>query len=107
MLGSVVWAEVCEPSGTPAGEHPALVLSPQAGIDAGLDLRVVVISTSFSYPLPSGWYDMPARPGGHEITGLEEACVVKATWPQRMPQSAVRKCSPYPGPARIYKQVLA
>ena len=34
-------------------------------------------------------FDMPTQPGGHPITGLDEACVVKATWTQIVPQGNV------------------
>jgi hypothetical protein len=105
--GSVVWAEVAEPDGvTPAGEHPSVVLNKQAEIDAGIDLRVVVCSTSFDFPLPSGWFIMPTQPGGHPRTGLAEACVVKATWPAIIPQSAVRKVSPERIPTTLFRQIL-
>lgn len=106
QFGSVILAEVFEPGGKAAGPHPAVVLNRQAEIDAGLDLWVAVCPTSFGYPLPSGWFDMPSQPGGHPVTGLTEACVVKATWLQSVPQSAVLKVHGR-APIAIVKQIVA
>lgn len=90
-LGDILLvADVREPINRKSvGPHYVMVLSPQDSIDAGDDLEVVVITTSLSYPLPSGWFEMPAEPGGHPTTGLFEACVVKATWQDSIPQADV------------------
>lgn len=106
-LGTILWAEVNEPSGTPAGRHPAIVLNPQHEIDAGMDLSVVVCSRNFSYPLPSGWFDIPTKPGpgGHPMTKLDQACVAKATWPQVIPQSAVLSVAGR-APVAICRQII-
>jgi mRNA-degrading endonuclease toxin of MazEF toxin-antitoxin module len=107
QLGTIILAEVNDPrTGQPAGEHPALVLNPQADIDAGMDLVVAVCTTSFTYPLDSGWFDMPSRPDGHEMTGLTEACVVKATWIDAVPQSRVLKVKGR-APMAIVRQIQA
>ena len=91
-FGAIILAEVNDPqNGKPVGAHPAVVLNPQADIDAGVDLVVAVCTTSFTYPLDSGWFDMPSKPSGHETTGLTEACVVKATWIEVVPQPQVLK----------------
>lgn len=107
QFGSIILAEVNDPeTARPAGEHPAVVLNPQVDIDAGLDLVVAVCTTSFSYPLDSGWFDMPSKPGGHEITGLKEACVAKATWLQVVPQSRVLQVKGR-APMAIVRQIQA
>lgn len=105
LLGTIVWAEVREPNGTPVGPHPAMVLNRQEEIDAFRDLRVAVCSTAFGYALPAGWFEIPSQPGGHPLTGLHEACVVKATWLQTIPQSGVIRISGR-APRRVFKQVL-
>ena len=106
-LGTIILAEVNDPeTDRAAGEHPALVLSPQADIDAGMDLVVVVCSTNFAYPLESGWFDIPTRPGGHDTTGLTEACVVKATWIAVVPQSNVLRVKGR-APMAIVRQIQA
>jgi hypothetical protein len=101
--GTIVLAPVCDPNGTPVYHHYAVVLNPKIEILAGSDLRVAVCSTNM-YPLRSGWFPLPTKPGGHAMTGLTEACVVKATWIQIVPQASViairGRC-----PARIFKQV--
>lgn len=107
-LGSIVWADVCQPNGTFAGDHPSVVLSRQSDIDDGRDLQVAVCSTSFSYPLPPGWFTLPNLPGspsGHEIGGLNEACVVKGTWLQFIPQHRVRRVGSR-APMTTVKQLL-
>jgi hypothetical protein len=106
LFGTVILADVNEPGGNSAGPHPAVVLNRQAEIDAGLDLWVACCSTAFEYPLQSGWFDMPSQPGGHSATGLSEACVVKATWPQSVPQAKVLKVYGR-SPISIVKRVLA
>ncbi len=75
------------------GEHPVVILSPQKEIDAGQVLVGAVCTTSFSYSLPPGCFEMPSKPvpGGHEITGLEHACVVKGTLAQPLPYSNIRR----------------
>lgn len=104
-MGSIIWAPVREPiNRTLVAEHPAMVLSPQTEIDAGSDLRVAVCTTDQVYPLPSGWFDMPSQPGGHPVTGLKEAGVVKATWLDDVPQSSVRKVTGR-APSEVFKQV--
>lgn len=106
-FGTIIWAEVNEPNGMAAGKHPAIVLNPQHEIDAGVDFSVVVCSTSFSYPLPSGWFEMPTRPGpsGHPTTKLKEACVAKATWPQVIPQTKVLNVAGR-APVAICRQII-
>ena len=91
LIGTIIWADVDEPGGAPAGRHPAIVVSPQEEIDRGFDLSVVVCSTSFSLPLPPGWFLVPTMPGpdGHPVTRLKEACAAKATWLQTVPQAKV------------------
>jgi hypothetical protein len=107
--GSIVWAEVNDPvDSTPAGEHPVIVLSSNEDIAAGKDLRAVVISRSYTRPLNDGWYMMdhtPGKPGGHDKTGLSEACVAKSTWPQRISQSAIRIKGNHRAPAKIVRQI--
>jgi hypothetical protein len=105
QFGTIILAVVEDPNGDPAGPHPAIVLNRQVEIDDGNDLWVAVCSTSFDYPLRSGWFDMPTQPGGHPATGLSEACVVKATWLQKVPQTRVIKLYKR-APVRIVRQVL-
>lgn len=104
--GSIILAPVRAPEGTPLDPHPALVLNEQKEIDAGLDLRVAVCTTSCNRPWPSGWFQMPATPViGHPITGLTQACVVKATWIDIVPQAVVIKV--YGRSTRqVFKQVV-
>jgi transposase-like protein len=88
--GSVVWVLPTDDiTGRELTEHPAIVLTPQEEIDAGEDLFVVYCSTTFSYPLPSGWFDVPTHSGGDNPTGLRQACVAKATWRGTVPQNRV------------------
>jgi len=92
-LGTIVWADVNDPNGDPIGEHPVVILSPQKEIDAGQVLVGAVCTTSFSYPLAPGCFEMPSKPGpgGHEITGLEQACVVKGALLQPIPYANIRR----------------
>jgi hypothetical protein len=83
--GSIVHVSDCpDPDGKPAGPHFAIVLNSQKSIDAGDELLLAVITTSFSRPLQDGWFLLtdytPGKPGAHEKTGLTELSVVKGTW---------------------------
>ncbi|MGH7192920.1 MAG: type II toxin-antitoxin system PemK/MazF family toxin, partial [Candidatus Saccharimonadales bacterium] len=105
-LGTIILAEVSDPATQQAvGPHFAVVLTRNAEIDAGVDLVVAVCTTSYSYPLKSGWFEMPSKPGGHELTGLSEACVAKATWLEVVPQAKVLKTKGR-APVSITKQIL-
>jgi mRNA-degrading endonuclease toxin of MazEF toxin-antitoxin module len=91
------------------GEHPAVVLTPPIQIERGDNLRVAVCSTG-CYPLRPGWFEMPSRPGpsGDPMTGLMEACAVKGTWIETVPQQSVRMRHPTNRcPARIFRQLQA
>lgn len=103
--GSIVWVLPKDPiTHQQLGEHPAIVLTPQAEIDAGAVLKVVVCSTTFSYPLPPGWFDMPTDPQGKNPTGLREACVAKATFPDDIPQNDVKRIAGR-APAALVRQI--
>ena len=103
--GTIVWAEISDPNGQNAKLRPAIVLSTQPHIDARHDLVVAAITTDFVHPLPSGWFAIPTMPGGHEITGLDQACVVKATWLKQVPQTQVRAIKGR-APSRVVREVL-
>jgi hypothetical protein len=104
-LGTIILAPVREPiNRVLIDPHYAVTLTRQSDIDSGADLRVAVCTTSFHYPLPSGWFEMLTDPAGHPTTGLKEACVVKATWIDTVPQSAVIRTVGR-SPASIYKQI--
>lgn len=105
QIGTVIYAEVCDPNGTPVGPHFCVVILPNAEIDRGDDLRVAVCTTSFGYPLKSGWFEMPSTPGSRSKLGLREATVVKATWIQSIPQSEVIRVYQR-APVRILKQII-
>lgn len=102
--GTIIWANVTDPvTHQPVGEHAAIVLNPQREIDAGHDLDVYVCTTSMQNR-QSGWFDVPAKPGGHEMTGLDQACVVKATWHNIIPQNQVIRIMGR-APSSLFKQV--
>jgi len=102
--GTIVWANATDPvTHKPVGEHAAIVLNPQCELDAGNDLDVYVCTTSMQ-KRQSGWFDVPTKPGGHEATGLDQACVVKATWHNSIPQSQVLRISGR-APSSLFKQI--
>ena len=96
QFGSIIHHhDVPDPQGTPAGPHFAVVLNSKDEIDAGLqDLDLAVITSSFDKPLPAGWFIIPqyipAKPGGHQLTGLSKLSVVKCTWFVSLPRSECR-----------------
>lgn len=104
QTGSIIWAKVTDPQTNIELEpHAAIVLNPQHEIDAGNDLDVYVCTTSFR-GRQSGWFDVPTKPGGHEMTGLDQACVVKATWHNIVPQADVIRISGR-APSQLFKQL--
>lgn len=81
--GEIVWAAVLDPEGKPCDEpHPVMVLRAHAGVQ---DAWVVGISTKFTEPPPRHWLRLPYAEGGHSITGLTRACVLKCNWVQMFP----------------------
>ena len=86
-----------------------MVLSANVEIQTGADLRVAGCSTNPPplQTLPSGWFWLPSKPGpgGDPVTGLAEACIVKATWLCTVPQGAVRRVSGR-APAAVFKKLL-
>lgn len=104
QLGTIVWADLHDPvTGESLGDHPAIVLNSSEEIAAGADLLVAGCSTTFRFPLQSGWFAMPTGEEGRRL-GLSEACVAKATWLDQIPQDEVRRIGPR-APARIYKSI--
>lgn len=102
--GTIIWADVTDPvTHQPVGPHAAIVLNPQSEIDAGSDLDVYVCTTSYENRQP-GWFDVPTKPGGHEITGLDQACVVKATWHNVVRQDAIIRIAGR-APSSLFKQL--
>jgi mRNA interferase MazF len=103
--GTIIWAELSDPNGRNAKPRPAVVLSTQPHIDTHGDLVVAVITTDFTHPLPSGWFAIPTMPGGHAITGLDQACVVKATWLKQVPRTQVQAIMGR-APSRVVREIL-
>ncbi len=102
--GTVVWAIIADPAGRNPKDRPAIVLDNQEDINAGRDLYVAVITTDFTYPLASGWFAVPSKPGGDCDTGLPEACVVKSDWLDLVPQADVLRITGR-APARLIRLV--
>jgi mRNA-degrading endonuclease toxin of MazEF toxin-antitoxin module len=103
--GSIVLASLNDYHGKTSA-HYAVVLTSSENIRHGSDLVVAGISTSFRHPLPPQWFALDTHPLGHPITGLKEACVVKADWIDIVRQDEVI-CVQGRALARTVKQILA
>jgi mRNA-degrading endonuclease toxin of MazEF toxin-antitoxin module len=104
--GTIIWANIADKvRRSESKERPALVISPNDKIAQCLDLAVLVISTKFTYPPPSGWFMVPSDPFGNEITGLDRPSVIKTDWPEWVPQSNVLATKGRV-PASLYKQAI-
>jgi hypothetical protein len=94
LYGSIVHvAQVTDARGNDAGPHFGVVLNTAESIEAGEDLRLAMISTRYSYPVRDGWFELdntPGKRGGHDKTGMSEACVAKGTWLRMKPQADVK-----------------
>lgn len=104
--GSIVWIELADPNGLDPKKRPALVLSSNDKIAHGGALVVAAISTSFTRPVPSHWFELPSHPAGHPRTGLDQPCVVKADWLKSVERSEILG-ELGTAPAGIVRQVLA
>lgn len=102
--GSIIRAVLNDHNGK-SSEHFAVVLSDNTAIQNGGPLAVAGISTTIEDPLPSGWYWLNTHPEGDCVTGLREACVVKATWLDIVKIADVKEIRGR-APARIVKQLL-
>ncbi len=104
--GSIILAKLDDHSGK-VSEHFAVVLTSSADIHRGATLVVAGISTSFRQPLPTNWFVIDHIPGGrHPMTGMSEACVVKADWLDSIDQADVIEVRGRTT-ARIVRQLLA
>ena len=100
--GSVIWARVPAPDGKVILDErgnpkvrPALVLSSGEDIATGDPIVVAAISTKFDRQrLPSNWFMMDSHPLGHQVTGLDRPCVVKADWLAEIEQNSIERISP-------------
>lgn len=106
-FGSILWADVHDPvTGEPCGEHPVVVLSQEDVIARGGAIWVAVCSTNMCDPPPSGWFEMPTLPQGHPTTGLDSPCVVKATWIEEIPRTAINRNYGKRAPTRIVRSIM-
>jgi mRNA-degrading endonuclease toxin of MazEF toxin-antitoxin module len=104
--GSILWIQLTDPDGKNPKERPALLLSSNEKIMEGGELVVAAISTVFSRPIPSHWFELPSRPGGDPVTGLDQPCVVKSDWLKRVEATDVITELGM-APSRVVRQVLA
>jgi hypothetical protein len=72
----------------------------------GGELVVAAISTVFTRPLPSHWFELPSSPDGHPVTGLDQPCVVKSDWLKKIKSTDVIT-ELGTAPSRAVRQVLS
>jgi len=106
LQGSIFWTDVRDPdTGKSAGNHAVVVASPPEDIEAGLDLRVFVITSSMDNPpAGGGWFDIKHHPDVDPDTGLYMPCVLKGTWQDIIPQAVVTPTK-YRCPSKTFKQL--
>jgi mRNA-degrading endonuclease toxin of MazEF toxin-antitoxin module len=87
--GTIILADLDDYNGK-ISPHFAIILTSTAEIEAGADLFVVGISTSFTRPLPSHWFEMESHPNGDCTTKLRRPCVAKADWQNVIKASQIK-----------------
>ena len=102
--------QILDSQGQPKA-RPAVVLSSDDDISSGRDIDVAAVSTKYDPSnCPSHWHPLDCSIGGHPLTGLDQPCVVKSDWTERIdPNDIVVNHPNHTGkrvPSRIVKQVL-
>jgi mRNA interferase MazF len=101
QLGSIVWAEVADPSGT-RKLRPAIVVTPSERISDTSPLHVVAVTSRLSEPLPGDHVLLPWHPQGHPRTGLNRRCAAVCTWLVQIQPGDIRDIAGVtPGPVLV------
>ena len=92
-LGRVIWADVVDPQGRPAGEHAAIILTTKAEYAAGQPIKAVVISSKLHLGTPGAMVMMKhlKRERGHPRTGLTKKCAAMCNRIVSVEESDIRR----------------
>lgn len=78
--GRIIWLDVTDPQGNPAGEHAAVILTTTAERNSGQPIKAVVISSKFHGLPKDDIVEVPWQRGGHIHTGLSKPSAAICSW---------------------------
>ncbi|MFO0965479.1 MAG: type II toxin-antitoxin system PemK/MazF family toxin [Gemmataceae bacterium] len=100
-LGRLIWTDVVDPQGNPAGEHAAIVLTAKEEHEAGKPIRAVVVSSKLTYAPKEWMVEMPSDPKGHPQTKFRVECAAMCHWIVEVDETRINKYG-----SIIYGQLL-
>ena len=100
-LGRVIWLDVTDPQGNPAGEHAAVILTTKDEYEAGEAIKAVVISSKLHHAAKDRMVELPWSRGRHVYTGLSKRSAAICDWVVNVRKDHIRE---YAG--RIYGKWL-
>jgi hypothetical protein len=78
--GRMIWLDVTDPQGKPAGEHAAVILTTKAERDAGHPIKAIVISSKKKYTTTDRRVSIPHAQGRHIYTNLDKESWAICDW---------------------------
>jgi mRNA-degrading endonuclease toxin of MazEF toxin-antitoxin module len=88
--GRIVWVELLDAQGRNPKCRPAVIVTPDADIQADGEVWVVAISSQLSESPADVQVELPWDRRGHPRTGLKERCAAVCTWMEKVPVSCIK-----------------
>ncbi len=91
--GRIVWVELLDPQNRNRKCRPAVIVTPDAEIEADGEVWVVAISTRLDATPSEDRVELPWDHRGHPRTGLKERCAAVCTWMERVRVDKIQGCA--------------
>lgn len=88
--GRIVWVELLDPQGRNPTCRPAVIVTPDADIQADGGVWVVASSTQLHEAPAEVQVELPWHHRGHPRTGLRERCAAVCTWMEKVNVAAIQ-----------------
>ncbi len=88
--GRIVWVELLDPHGRNRKCRPAVIVTPDADIQADGEVWVVAISTQLDEAPAEVQGELPWERRGHPRTGLKERCAAVCTWMEKVSVASIQ-----------------
>lgn len=82
--GRIVWVELLDPQSRNRKCRPAVIVTPDADIQADGEVWIVAITTRLDAAPAEVQVELPWDRRGHPRTGLKERCAAVCTWMERV-----------------------
>jgi mRNA-degrading endonuclease toxin of MazEF toxin-antitoxin module len=82
--------ELLDPQGHNAKRRPAVIVTPDADIQADGEVWVVAISTQVDEAPAEVQVELPWERRGHPRTGLKERCAAVCTWMEKVRVASIQ-----------------